>query len=210
MKHASNHLIESLTLQIRSEMAIICSAQHNSFLRDSHEGVKKFSWESIWLEFKAHVPTLYKLISGFLPKADDRFISFVIALLLKKRSKHMSLVQRVISTLLYGNSAKKQVSIKLKNLIIYIACVRLLSLQIFNCLQPLMVCMSAPVTSRIIDNVIDDYNVDVMFWADELKQHYKVHRMYIDSHDEFITYLCSLVPILFLDVIYKSMLQMMA
>ena len=112
MEHASNHVIKSLTLQIRSEMATICSAQHNSFLRDSHEGVKKFSWESIWLEFKAHVPTLYKLISGFLPKADDRFISFVIAVLLKKRSKHMSLVQRVISTLLYGKETSKH---KVKN-----------------------------------------------------------------------------------------------
>ena len=38
-----------------------------------------------------------------------------------------------------------------------------------------MVCMSAPVTSRIIDSVVDDYNVDVLFWADELKQHFKVY-----------------------------------
>jgi len=110
-EHLSDHVVESLTQQVRHEMTTICSEQHNSILRDSHEGVKRFSWESIWLEFQANVPTLYKLLKGFVPKADDRFISFVISLLLKKCCKHMSLVQRVISTLLYGHSAKKQVSI---------------------------------------------------------------------------------------------------
>jgi len=109
-EHISDHVVESLTQRVHHEMMVICSEQHNSILCDSHKGVKRFSWESIWLEFQANVPTLYKLLSGFVPKADGRFISFVISLLLKKRCKHMSLVQWVISTLLYGHSAKKQVS----------------------------------------------------------------------------------------------------
>ena len=37
-----------------------------------------------------------------------------------------------------------------------------------------MVCMSSTVTSNVIDNMVDDYNVDVLFWADELKTHFEV------------------------------------
>ena len=39
------------------------------------------------------------------------YIAFVVSVLLKRRCKHMSLVQRVISLVLYGNAAKKQVSV---------------------------------------------------------------------------------------------------
>ena len=49
-----------------------------------------------------------------------------------------------------------------------------LSLQIYNCLQPFMVCMSARVTSRIVDKIVEDYNVEVLFWADELRDNLKV------------------------------------
>ena len=92
-------------------MTEICSTDHHySILRDSYEAVKRFSWESIWLEYQAKVPTLLALLTGLLPKAEKSFIAFVVSLLLKRRYKHMSLVQRVISLVLYGNAAKKQVS----------------------------------------------------------------------------------------------------
>ena len=77
-------------------------------LRDSHEAVKVFSWETIWLEFEAKLPMLFRFFEKLLPKA-EKFLAFVISLLLKKRCKHMSLVQRAVSVLLYGNAAKKQV-----------------------------------------------------------------------------------------------------
>ena len=89
----------------------ICSTNHYSILRDSYEAVKRFSWESIWLEYQAKVPTHFALLTGLLPKAEKRFIAFVVSLLLKRRCKHMSLVQRVISLVLYGNAAKKQVGV---------------------------------------------------------------------------------------------------
>ena len=37
-----------------------------------------------------------------------------------------------------------------------------------------MVCMSARVTSRIVDKIVEDYNVEVLFWADELRDNLKV------------------------------------
>ena len=109
-KTTSQHVVTSLSQQIRKEMNEICSADHHSILRESYEAVKRFSWESIWLEYQAKVPTLLALLTGLLPKAEKKFITFVVSLLLKRR-KHMSLVQRVVSLVLYGNAAKKQVSV---------------------------------------------------------------------------------------------------
>lgn len=37
-----------------------------------------------------------------------------------------------------------------------------------------MICMSASATSSIIDKVADDYDVEVLFWGDKLKEVVKV------------------------------------
>lgn len=65
---------------------------------------------SVWKEVQAKVTTLVKLIKCLIPKADFRFVTFLIAVILKKRCKHMSLVQRTTSDLLFDNGTKKQVS----------------------------------------------------------------------------------------------------
>lgn len=65
------------------------------------------------------MPILHALLRGILPKSDENFIAFVISMILKKQCERMSLVQRVVSTLLYGHSAKKEVP---KSLFISIFC----------------------------------------------------------------------------------------
>ena len=88
-------------------MEYIYSEGYNSILRNpSPKKIQEFNWSDICTELQAAVPTLFKLLSGFLPKADQRFLALVIYMLLKKRCKFMSLVQTVMSTLLYGQSAK--------------------------------------------------------------------------------------------------------
>lgn len=104
------HIMQSLCHQIRVEMDEICSLNHNSMLRDQYEALKCFSWETLWFEFSQKVPSLVNLLQGILPKANKSFLSFLIAIVLKKRCKHMSLVQRMISILLYENATNKQVS----------------------------------------------------------------------------------------------------
>jgi len=42
------------------------------------------------------------------------------------------------------------------------------------CLQPFMVCMSAPSTPRIIDVMVDNYNAEVISWTDDLRKHFEV------------------------------------
>ena len=108
-KQTKMYAIGSLALQVRKEMSDICSLQHNSLLRDSHKAIKEFSWQAIQTEFAYKLPTLLALLKGILPKSDDKFLTFVIAMILKKKCKHMSLVQHVISVLLYGNATSKEV-----------------------------------------------------------------------------------------------------
>lgn len=103
------HIMYSLCRQIKGEMDNICSLKHNSMLRDQHEAIKNFSWKTLWFEFSQGVPALVKFLTSILPNADEKFLSFLIAIILKKRCKHMSLVQRMISILLYGNATNKQV-----------------------------------------------------------------------------------------------------
>jgi len=110
MECLSDRIIRSLTIEVRKEMDHICSDGHKSMLRDGDkDALKKFRWSDVCVELKAHVPTLHSLLRSILPKSDENFIAFVISMILKKRCERMSLVQRVVSTLLYGHSAKKQV-----------------------------------------------------------------------------------------------------
>ena len=101
--------INSLTQQIRDEMPGLCSLLRPSILRDSQGAVKNFNWQALVSEFSSRIPTLVLVLKKVLPKANDKFIAFIIAMILKKRCKDMFLVQKVVSVLLYGNGTSKQV-----------------------------------------------------------------------------------------------------
>ena len=103
------YIVNSIACQIRREMVNICSLNQPSLLRGSNNCIKKFNWQAILSEFSLKLPTLLLLLKKILPKSDDKFLSFVISLIMKKRCKHMSLLQRVLSILLYGNGTSKQV-----------------------------------------------------------------------------------------------------
>lgn len=111
MPQTKNYLLQSFVRTVNKEITSICSYKHNSILRDSHEGIKRFSWEVIWSELVENVPILLKLIQSLLPKSDRKFISFLICAILKRRCMHMSLVQHAISFLLYANGTNKEVRI---------------------------------------------------------------------------------------------------
>ena len=106
----SDRIVHSLTIEVRKEMDHICSDDHKSMLRNGDkDALKEFKWRDVCVELETHVPTLHALLRGILPKSNENFIAFVMSMILKKRCERMSLVQRVVSTLLYGHSAKKQV-----------------------------------------------------------------------------------------------------
>ena len=83
--------------------------ENNSILRDSDQALQNFSWELVWNELTTKAPTLLHLYKRFFRGAPKPLICFAASLIIKWRSCKMCLVQRVISTLLYGHGTSKQV-----------------------------------------------------------------------------------------------------
>ena len=103
-------VLGALAKQVFREMKSSSSTSSVTLLRDSDEALKQFSWESIWLEIRGKLPILLSFLQQVLPKAKKRFICFLVCMMLKNHCKHLSLVQRAVSVLFYGNGCHKQVS----------------------------------------------------------------------------------------------------
>jgi len=103
------YFVASVARIIQTEMKVMCSLKHGSTLRSDNKQLKSFSWNALFEEFKKIMPTLTSLLQKLVPKASMKLLVFIAAVLLKKRCKHMSLVQRVFSMMLYGNATKKEV-----------------------------------------------------------------------------------------------------
>ena len=61
-------------------------------------------------------------------------------------------------------------------------------MQVYNCLQPLMLCMSHSGTLKIVDRLCEDYDMDVYTWNDEQKQSLQVESIYINSYSMLNNY----------------------
>ena len=103
------NVLTSLGRQIRAELRQLCLLENNSILRDTISAVKCFSWEQLLAEFQTKLPTLVKFFRRVFPHCSHKVLCFIISQLVKQRSPQMALAQRVISVLMYGNSASKQV-----------------------------------------------------------------------------------------------------
>ena len=107
----ADSVVATVSQSIRKEIKHIMSLEHDSILKDSTEAVRRFSWETVWLELTNEVPTLMKLLATLLPndKSSRNIICVIVCMILKKRFQKMSLVQRAISILLYSTGSSKQV-----------------------------------------------------------------------------------------------------
>ena len=96
---------------IRKEIKHLYSQTHNSILRDDHEGIKRFSWDTVWAELIAQTPTLVKLLSLMVktPVKDKPLLCLMASMILKHYCPKVSLVQRAVSVLLYGCATPKKV-----------------------------------------------------------------------------------------------------
>ena len=106
-----NQIIADIIRIVRKEMKELSSESHSSILRDTFEAVKRFSWETVWMELVNKVPTLMKILSGLVPQPseDKPLLCLLVSMLVKRRSPKLSLVQRAVSLMLYGNGTSKQV-----------------------------------------------------------------------------------------------------
>lgn len=101
--------------------------EHDSILSDTVKGIKHFGWDTITLELQRKVPTLMQILRLLVkkPAIAKPFISCLASKLLKDRHPKLSLMQRAVSVMLYGNGSSK------------IVC---LIVQVFKCLNKLKIC----------------------------------------------------------------------
>ena len=92
---------------VRKEMEYLNS--HPSLLKDSPKVLQKFNWHSLNLELKQTIPTLWSILESLLPKPNQKFICFIISMILKMQCKHLCHVQKAVSILLHGNGIREQV-----------------------------------------------------------------------------------------------------
>lgn len=100
-----------MATKIKSEMKSLSSDAYDSILRDTIEAIKHFNWEMVSVEFTRKIPTLMSLLSQIIPRASERkpLVCFLASQLLKSWHQRLSLVQRAVSVMMYGNGAAKQV-----------------------------------------------------------------------------------------------------
>ena len=83
----------------------------NSFLRSGD--LKRFKWSSLLEELKQYAPQFLAILSSIIPskKAKNQcaVIGMCTAIILKHTCSKMSLMQKIVSTILYAGHASKQV-----------------------------------------------------------------------------------------------------
>ena len=107
----STNMVSEVARKIKAEMKDISSQRHDSFLLDSREAVKHFSWDRVLHELRSMMPTLIQLLTKLIsnPLAKKPLLCVLSSQLLKQRYPRLGLVQRAMSVLLYGNGINKQV-----------------------------------------------------------------------------------------------------
>lgn len=100
-------IIHKVGSMVHHEIASLCSDRVNSMLLHPHpDKLNSFSWEELYSEFNDYCPLLTEVMKcgtkTRLPKtSQNAIICLCMSIMCNHRCKSMSLVQQVISTLLY-------------------------------------------------------------------------------------------------------------
>lgn len=110
-------LVKKLVQLLRKEMKKMCSDDVCSVLQNkSSEALCKFSWESLIKELSNNAPILLHILQGCTKTRKPRInreatIGICAAILLRFRYARMSLVQKILSLVLYAGHSAKQVQL---------------------------------------------------------------------------------------------------
>ena len=122
-------VINLLSATLGKEMKKLCSQKVNSILRRKDStSLQEFNIRDVVSEMKVHAPSVLSLLRGCLQGRnrsrakkttsrafdEDLVVGIYSAILLRGRSQRMSLLQRVISLILYCGHASKRVSMPTK------------------------------------------------------------------------------------------------
>ena len=110
-------ILNHLGVILRNEMSVMVSDNVGSLLRSNNmDDMKCFSWSKLVDELRVHAPTLLHLLQAMVKKKKscnrppaDGIIGVCASILLKHHYDKMSMVQKIISVVLYSGHASKQV-----------------------------------------------------------------------------------------------------
>ena len=116
MKNASSrqYTIQHFHSLINKELKYLCSDRVNFILQSN--SIDSFTWKKLIDELKHYSPTLFGFLHACVKtkassrqKNSDTVLGICAAILLKHRYFKMSLVQKILSIVLYAGHAGKQV-----------------------------------------------------------------------------------------------------
>ena len=111
-RHTSDVNIGQVSRSIRDEMKTSVSRNVILFFL-TNDGNKFFSWETVYAELVHMMLTFMKILSIIITGNESKILMCItISMVLKSRMHQISLVQRAISILFYGNGCTKEVLIK--------------------------------------------------------------------------------------------------
>ena len=112
------YIVKGMGVSLRHEIARLCSDNSTFVLRKKHPNtLKEFSWEGIVNEAKELAPTFTELLLSCTktrkPRKNQKaIIGLLFAIMCKHRRPALSLIQQVVSLILYSGHASKRVSNK--------------------------------------------------------------------------------------------------
>lgn len=112
------HLMAKVGRVIHSELSAMCSEKVSSvLLKRSKDAYNDFNWDTLYTELEVNASTLLSILQSCTKTRRPRpnrkaTIGMCTAILLKYRFSKMSLIQRILSLILYAGHSGKQVSIQ--------------------------------------------------------------------------------------------------
>lgn len=109
-------MIKRIGHEMRKEMKVMCSDATASILRsDEKEHLSSFAWDVMNKELSTHAPTFSAILKECTKtrlKRDngEAVVGVCAGILLKHRLNKMSLIQKIISIILFHGCASKAVS----------------------------------------------------------------------------------------------------
>lgn len=118
-------LLKQLGIVIRNELKAMCKVSRSSILcSGSAEDLKNFTWDTLLNEADETAPVLSAILKECthtkrLRSNRHAVIGMCLSILLKYRFEKMSLVQKIMTLILYAGHSGKQVSINVSFFICY-------------------------------------------------------------------------------------------
>ena len=161
-------MVETPVKIMMKENLKLCFIKTESILRDTDKGLQCFSWEAVRQELESKAPTIKLFYRRFFQGASKPLICFAFSMIIEWRSPKMCSIQRVESTLLYGNSANKKAR-KMK----------VFAVLIYNCLQLLMVFLSYNGMIVQMKRLAEGFDLGILDYSEKLASNLKVTWMAI-------------------------------